>query len=116
MALGAAAPRGPLDLDQTQPEYVLARRVLLDALEALDTHRSAVVVAGAQAVYLRAIPGVLTVSDYTTDGDLALDPALLSENPAIERLMREAGFELAEVDEARSRAPGRPMTAPTPSA
>ena len=31
--------------------YVLARRVLLDALEALDAHRDAIVLVGAQAVY-----------------------------------------------------------------
>ena len=33
--------------------YVLARCVLLDALEALGAHRHAVVLVGAQAVYLR---------------------------------------------------------------
>jgi hypothetical protein len=31
--------------------YVLARRVLLDALDALGPHRDAIVVVGAQAVY-----------------------------------------------------------------
>jgi hypothetical protein len=35
------------------PEYVEARRVLLDALEALAPHAEALVIAGAQAVYLR---------------------------------------------------------------
>ena len=34
------------------PEFVAARRVLLDALEALGAHRKAVVLVGAQAIYL----------------------------------------------------------------
>jgi hypothetical protein len=32
--------------------YVIARRVLLDALEALGEHREATILVGAQAVYL----------------------------------------------------------------
>lgn len=41
------------DLD---PEYVAARGVLLDALEALAEHRNAILLVGAQAVYLRTEP------------------------------------------------------------
>ncbi len=37
--------------------YVLARRVLLDALEALGDHREAIVLVGAQAVYLQLSGG-----------------------------------------------------------
>ena len=32
--------------------YVIARRVLLDALEALGPHRDATILVGAQAIYL----------------------------------------------------------------
>lgn len=39
-------------------EYGAARRVLLDALEALGTHRKAVVLAGAQAIY-EPLKGIL---------------------------------------------------------
>lgn len=74
--------------------YVEARRVLLDALEALEPQRDAVVVAGAQAVYLRAGPGSLPIADYTTDGDLALDPALLVDAPTLGDLMEKADFKL----------------------
>ena len=35
------------------PEYVAARRVLLDAFEALGAHRKSVVLVGAQAIYLQ---------------------------------------------------------------
>lgn len=43
-----------LELDE---QYVQARRVLLDALEALGDQRRSVIVAGAQAIYLQAGPG-----------------------------------------------------------
>ena len=72
--------------------YVLARRVLLDALEALGPHRDAVVVVGAQAIYLRAGEADLIVAPYTTDGDLALDPDLLGEIPPIEDALLAAQF------------------------
>ena len=77
------------------PEYVEARRVLLDALTALAPHSAALVVAGAQAVYLRTGDSDIAVAPYTTDGDLAVDPASLAPDPAIEAAMRAAGFELS---------------------
>lgn len=72
--------------------YVVARRVLLDALEALGPHREAIVVVGAQAIYLRAGEADLVVAPFTTDGDLALDPARLAEIPPLEEALRGAGF------------------------
>lgn len=75
-------------------EYVAARRVLLDALEALGSQREAVIVVGAQAVYMRTgDAGIAGVAPYTTDADLALSPAWLSDEPHIEDLMGHAGFE-----------------------
>ncbi len=79
------------------PEYVAARRVLLDALEALEPHEAALILAGAQAVYLRTGPGSLPIAEFTTDGDLAIDPDLLSEAPPLGELMQGAGFELIEL-------------------
>lgn len=64
-------------------QYVEARRVLLDALEALGEQRRSVVVAGAQAIYLQTGPGSLPVAEFTTDGDLAVDPQLLSDEPTL---------------------------------
>ncbi len=72
--------------------YVLARRVLLDALEALGPHRRALVLVGAQAVYLRVGEADLAVSPYTTDADLVLDPRLLGTIPPLEQALRGAGF------------------------
>ncbi|HEY3355092.1 MAG TPA: hypothetical protein VGQ83_17695 [Polyangia bacterium] len=77
------------------PEYVAARRVLLDALEALGAHRKAVVLVGAQAIYLHVGEGDLAVAPYTTDGDLAIDPRELDDEPALAATLAAAGFALA---------------------
>lgn len=75
-------------------EYVAARTVLLDALEALGSQREAIVVVGAQAVYLRTgDAGIIGVAPYTTDADLALAPARLADEPHIETLLGNADFE-----------------------
>ena len=75
------------------PEYVAARGVLLDALEALGSQRDAVVVVGAQAVYLHTgDAGISAVAPYTTDADLALSPTELADEPHIEELMLGADF------------------------
>jgi hypothetical protein len=78
------------------PRYVAARRVLLDALEALRPHHPAVIVAGAQAIYLRTGSAAIGIAPYTTDGDLALDPSILASEPALDDAMRGAGFRLFE--------------------
>ena len=82
------------------PLYVAARRVLLDALSTLAPHGKAIVVVGAQAVYLRTDLNdiALTIAPYTTDGDLALDPTLLGDETKLEESMRRAGFQLLEQD------------------
>ena len=72
--------------------YVVARRVLLDALEALGPHRAATILVGAQAIYLRTGDADLAIAEYTTDADLALDPALLAEIPPLEEALGQAGF------------------------
>lgn len=81
--------------ERLSPQYVEARRVLLDALEALGPQRAAVVLAGAQAVYLRTGPSSLAIAEYTTDGDLAVNPELLEDAPLLGELMEAAGFQLA---------------------
>lgn len=75
------------------PEYVRARRVLLDALEALGHHRQAMILAGAQAIYLHTGEGDIAVAPYTIDGDLAIDPSVLAADPKLEDSRRAAGFE-----------------------
>ena len=74
------------------PRYVLARTVLLDALDALGNQRGAVIVVGAQAVYLHIGAIDLAVPEFTLDADITLDPALVREVPEIEGAMLAARF------------------------
>lgn len=78
----------------TDPRYVAARMVLLDALFALEPHGKAVIVVGAQAIYLHAGASDIGIAPYTTDGDLALDPTILADAPELETTMRSAGFDI----------------------
>ena len=72
--------------------YVVARRVLLDALDALGPHRNAAILVGAHAVYMRVGEAELAVAPHTTDGDLAIDPARLGKTPPLEQALSQAGF------------------------
>jgi hypothetical protein len=83
------------DTGLVDPEYVAARRVLLDALGALGVHRKAVVLVGAQAIYLRVGAGDLSVAPFTSDGDLAVNPAVLDDEPLLAEALAAAGFALA---------------------
>jgi hypothetical protein len=75
------------------PLYVKARRVLLDALEALKPHLDAVVLVGAQAIYVHTgAASDLAVAEYTTDADFALTPADLDDSPLLEEALGEHHF------------------------
>lgn len=78
--------------DSIQQAYVSARAALLDALEALGPHRQALILVGAQAIYLHTGEGEFSVSPFTYDADLAIDPTELADEPRIIELMRQAGF------------------------
>ena len=93
----------PLDHEMFDPRYVVARRVLLDALFALKPHGAAFIVVGAQAVYLRTGSSDLAIAPYTTDGDLVLDPMLLGDDPLLETTMEAAGFALLVEDGERTQ-------------
>jgi len=73
--------------DGPRIEYVEARRVLLDALTALSPHLDALVLVGAQAVYLRTSGRIETYQPFTTDADLVLDPGLLGPIPPLGQAM-----------------------------
>lgn len=90
-------------------EYVEARRVLLDALDALRAHLGAIVLVGAQAVYLRTEGRTAGYQPFTTDADIVLDPTLLAAIPPLGDAMRNAGFVLTDepgIWEARITRPG----------
>jgi hypothetical protein len=80
------APGGTEDL------LARSRSALLDALQALDAHRDAVIVVGAQPIYLRAAGAPVGLAEATKDTDLVVDPRCLHDDPLIEEAMRTGGF------------------------
>ncbi len=90
--------------------YVVARGVLLDALDALGSHRDAIIIVGAHAVYMRVGEADLSVAPHTTDGDLAIDPARLSEIPPLEQALTSAGFFPKATDSVGAWITHRPTT------
>lgn len=78
--------------EHVAPEYVAARRVLLDALTALRPHLHNLVLVGAQAVYHHTGSSGINVALMTTDGDLAINTDGLAAAPEIGTALRVAGF------------------------
>jgi hypothetical protein len=66
--------------------------------------REALILVGAQAVYLRSQDADIAVAAFTSDADLGIDRDLLSDLPRLEEVMRDAGFALS--DQARPQ-PGQ---------
>ncbi|GII87818.1 hypothetical protein Ssi03_58080 [Sphaerisporangium siamense] len=88
----------PQGIDQRQLTMV-ARRVLLDGLTALERHLDAITVVGAQAVYLRTPNAAVRNAPFTSDGDLSIDPLLLGDRPLLDETLRAAGFTLRKENE-----------------
>ena len=84
------------------PLYVRARKTLLDAADALAAHLDAVVLVGAQAIYVHAGDADLvdstlgSVPEYTTDADFSLNPTALGESPLVAELMAAGDFSAGE--------------------
>ena len=72
----------PSESAPSDPLYALARRVLLDALEALGGQADAIVLVSAQAIYLHTGAAELAVAEFTTDSDLSIDPGALKSRPS----------------------------------
>ncbi len=75
---------------------VFARRVLLDALEALVDHHDALILVGAQAIYIHTGAVSVALPETTKDSDLAIDRRQLADNPLLEEAMSRAGFQLGK--------------------
>ena len=77
---------------------ISAREGLLDAVEALGPHSEAVILVGAQAIYVHTgeAGAGFAVSPFTYDADIALDPAMLGNDPTIIEAMAGAGFNLTD--------------------
>ena len=71
---------------------ISARAALLDAFQALDAHHDALVLIGAQAIYLHTGAAPVALAEATKDSDLAVDPRALREDPRIDDAMTRAGF------------------------
>ena len=71
---------------------IAARSALLDALEALADQREALVLIGAQAIYLHTGGAPLALAETTKDSDLAIDPRILGDSPLLEDAMKRANF------------------------
>lgn len=71
---------------------VAARSALLDALEALHDQRDALVLIGAQAIYLHTGAAPVALGEATKDSDLAVDPRALNDSPLLDDAMQRAGF------------------------
>lgn len=71
---------------------IAARAALLDALDALVEQRDALVLIGAQAIYLHTGAAVVALAEATKDSDLAVDPRVLGDHPLLDDAMAGAGF------------------------
>jgi hypothetical protein len=71
---------------------IAARAALLDALDALAEQRDALVLIGAQAVYLHTGGANIALAEATKDSDLAVDPRALVDDPLLDDAMTAAGF------------------------
>lgn len=74
------------------PEYVVARRTLLDVLTALEDHIDNLILVGAQAIYVHTGDRGLPIPPMTTDADIALNVLGLGDHPEISERLRDAGF------------------------
>lgn len=72
--------------------YVSARRALLDALEALRPQLDALILVGAQAIYIHTGDMDEAIATETTDGDIVVDPSRINDDPLLEEALRSAGF------------------------
>lgn len=79
------------------PLYVRVRAALLDDAEALAEQLDAVVLVGAQAVYLHTGDAdFVATAPYTTDADFCIAPAHLNDTPLLDERLTAHGFSPGE--------------------
>jgi hypothetical protein len=72
--------------------YVRSRRALLDALVALEPHLDALVLVGAQAIYMHTGEVDEAIATETKDSDLVVDPSRLGDVPLLQDALTAAHF------------------------
>lgn len=70
----------------------IARKALLDTLEALNGHHDSLVLVGAQAIYLHTEKFASVVAPATDDADLGVISSRLQNDPEIELALKLRGF------------------------
>ena len=98
------------------PLYVRARTALLDAADALAEQLDALVLVGAQAIYLHTGRADFPTAEYTTDADFCLAPTVLTAAPLLPGLLEARGFVLGEHPGAWSSPDGIPVDLMVPEA
>lgn len=78
------------------PLYISARTALLDAADALAEQLDALVLVGAQAIYLQTGQVDFAAAEYTTDADFCVSPAALTDAPLLSGLLEARGFSPGE--------------------
>ena len=76
------------------PLYVAAREVLLDALDALGEQREALILASTPFMYIHTGAADLAVAEFTTDGDLVVNPEQLKTQPRLSEAMEPDSFQI----------------------
>lgn len=99
-----------------EPVYVRARTALLNAADALAQHLDAVVLVGAQAIYLHTGDADFAVAEYTNDADFCIAPADLSAKPILAESLEACGFSLREHPGAWTDQDGTPVDLMVPEA
>ena len=89
------------------PLYIRARTALLDA--ALAEQLNALVLVGAQAIYLQTGHAEFAAAEYTTDADFCVSPAVLTDAPLLPGLLKARGFSPGEHPGAWSSPDGIPV-------
>ncbi len=79
------------------PAFSAAREILLDVLATLSVYpSSAIIVVGAQAVYLRTAMIIIDAAPFTIDSDIAIDPRIIPETPSLRALLEDHGYVLRD--------------------
>ena len=98
------------------PLYVRARTALLDAADALTEQLDAIVLVGAQAIYLHTGVAEFATAEYTTDADFCVAPGDLRDTPLLAVLLKTHGFSLREQPGAWMSPDGIPVDLMVPEA
>ena len=98
------------------PLYISARTALLDAADALAEQLDALVLVGAQAIYLQSGHAEFGAAEHTTDADFCVSPAALTDAPLLPGLLKARGFSPGEHPGAWSSPDGIPVDLMVPEA